>query len=109
MLAMTPEEEHVRAWGLNCLWFIAFVVLAIMLAIAANVVVKWMLQSSRRRRAREEAARNKYDLHGKPYPPHGRGICRKCSCAEELVYYLPDGQQLCRECYLESIDEQPRA
>ena len=55
-----------------------------------HIAVRWM---------RRQAYRETHDENGLLLPPVSRGVCQRCGCFSEDIYYLPDGSRVCKECY----------
>ena len=83
-------------WAMGVVFFIALVVVVLLVAYVTGKLLLWR---SARRRAAEQAARDKLGPNGRPRPTSGFGLCDSCGRAGEEVYYLPSGKRICPDCY----------
>ena len=82
-----------------------FVVICLLIVLI--IAQRWLVWTIRKRRADWLAELAKIGPDGKPYPPHGRGICDVCKNACEKVYFKPDGKRICQPCYDASCRHEP--
>ena len=95
---------------LDIRFWLPFALIAAVVAIVVIITVKrmlvWKVQKVRDDLASQLA---KIGPDGKPYPPHGRGICHVCRNAFEKVYFTPDGGRICPDCYDEACQTKAEA
>jgi hypothetical protein len=76
--------------------------LLLIAGLAAAVVwalVKPLFHRRDVRRGKAEHHRATHDGAGDRLPPVARGICQSCQQYSATVYYLPNGEKYCRDCY----------
>ena len=78
---------------------LACIGVAIIIGLVIVVAIRSVYSTHRQRTSLNRYAKSRRDAGGRPLPPTGMGVCRKCGAALPDIYFLPDGDRLCRECF----------
>ncbi|HEY3246186.1 MAG TPA: hypothetical protein VGM03_22820 [Phycisphaerae bacterium] len=85
----------------NLFLLIGLLVLAtigLILIVAVWTGIKAWRFHKRQRNGWEEYRRERLDAQGRPLPPSAAGVCDRCGCVGERVYFLPSGERRCLKC-----------
>ena len=87
---------------LFCHLMIAIPIVLVVLVGLTILTISLLKMYATKRRENQAAAEthdHRFRPDGAPYPDTGRGMCQSCKQVSEMIYYMPSGKKLCRECY----------
>ena len=62
-------------------------------------LVKALLRESGVAQAKDKRYLDTHDAAGDKLPPVARGVCQSCQQYAATVYYFPNGERICEDCY----------
>lgn len=76
-----------------------FLIIVIVFIIASWTGLNVLFFLRGKRTSDQALAAAKIGPDGRPLPPAGQGICDRCQAIPKEVYFMPEGERLCRSCY----------